>query len=504
MTAALKQDSNATGLAVAEEQSIGVLPMTPIWATVQPNSYKDFGAQLKLVARQPINSSRQQKKGVVVDLDAAGGFQVDLTQQSLQTFIQGVFYANFRSKNDLAVPTSTSGHYTPASGGGAYLTGDIVFGKNFTNPLNNGAKVLAADGSSSSIAATGVAAETGSSGSITRAGFQHGSGLSSTSTVNGLYGFNTDGSTGKDLTTLGLNIGEWIFLGGDTSGTFFAQATANGFGRIATISAHRIDFDKWSNLAPVDDTGTSKTIQMYFGRVIKNEQAASIVRRTYQLERILPKADSGDSFQQAEYLTKSGLDELDITMNTADKITFDLTTVSGDYETVDGSVGPKSGTRTSFSEGNLYNTTSHVKRFALSVVGNAASLFAYITQAAFTIKNNITPNKAIGVLGAFDTSAGIFEVAATLTAYFVDVASVAAIRNNDNVTLDCILCQNNAGIAIDYPLVALGDGRLAVALNQPITLPLSMDAATAVDIDANKDYTCMMVFYDYLPTRAMP
>ena len=37
-------DSNQSGLAVAEEVSLKVLPVTPIWYGLEPNSYADLGA----------------------------------------------------------------------------------------------------------------------------------------------------------------------------------------------------------------------------------------------------------------------------------------------------------------------------------------------------------------------------------------------------------------------------------------------------------------------------
>jgi hypothetical protein len=342
MTKALKQESNQTGLAIAREASQGVLPGSPVWHTLAPNSYKNFGGQYKLVARQPINSSRQLRKGVITDLDASGGGQFDLTQQALEPIIEGIMFADFRLKSDVAVTTCTSGHYTPASGGDAYKIGDILFGKGFTQAANNGAKLLAADGLSASIAATGVVAETGSAGSVSRVGHRFAASDASISTVGGKFTF---ASAAKDLTTLGLNVGEWMFVGGDATSTAFVDPSSNGWGRVSAIAVGTITFDKWEKSAPVDDPGTGLTIEIYFGRVIKNELSSLIKHYTFQMERTLPKADSADTYTQAEYLTGTSLDELDFTFNTADKITCELSTIASSYETKDGATGPKAGAR---------------------------------------------------------------------------------------------------------------------------------------------------------------
>lgn len=504
MTAVNKQDSNITGLRFAREPLAS--SSADIWLGLEPNNYKNFGGTYKLLSRAPINASRQRKKGVVVDLDAAGGFQSDFTYDNMQPWIEGLYFAAFRKKAELVAPTvaSSTTDYQPASGGAAYKAGDLAFAKGFAQSANNGLKVVSGSPGATSVpsATGGLVNESTSTGIISRVGFQFAAGdLTLTDAV-------TLATVTKDLTQLGIIPGEWIYIGGDAAITNFIAPNNTGFARVKSVAAHAMILDKTETVFTTETTAAAaQTVRIFCGRVVKNELAASdggagIVKIPFQFERTLGAPDDSSINVQAEYLLRSLFNDMTLTLNTADKVTWDTTIVAAGYETKSAG-SQKPGTRPSIQSGNAFNTTSHVRRFQLEIVGTPTPLFAYLSQGTLTFNNNIKPNKAISVLGAFDQTAGDFAVGGTVTAYFNNVAAVQAIPDNSNCTVDLILCQANQGVAWDMPLVGLGGGELKVAANEPITLPLTMDAATAAQLSSTTDYTAMTVFFDYLPTAAM-
>lgn len=513
MVAVPKIDSNVTGLRYAEETSLGVLPGSPNWVPLEPNSYFDFGAQLTLAARNPINPSRQRKKGVITDLDASGGFTTDMTQVNLQDLLQGYMFASFREKGteivtavdlDLANPDE----YEVASTTG-FQVGDIIQGQNFTNSENNAINVVTAVVADTSVeVADGqLAAEVSppSTARIVVVGHEHASATLDV-VVSGDLPVYSRASGSVDFTTFGLIPGEWIYVGGDGATQDFANAANNGWKRIRSVTATTIEIDK-SNNTMVAETGTGLTIRMFFGRVLKNELGSSITRRSYQFERQLGAPDDAQPTQiQAEYLVGQVPSEFTLNVPTAERLTADLTFIGTDQTTVDGPTALKTGTRPNIVEADAFNTSSDFSRIRLSqvVTGNEAptALFAFAQELTITINNNLSPNKAVGTLGSFDVTAGTFEVGGSLTAYFADIAAVTAVRNNSNITLDLAVAKSNAGFVLDLPLIALGDGRPNVEQDEPITLPLEMNAASAAIIDSNMDYTMMWVFFDYLPTVA--
>jgi hypothetical protein len=627
MTVVSKIDSNITGLRFAIEQADGTLPVTPTWYPLEPNQYDKFGGAIKTIARNPINDSRQRKKGVVVDLEASAGFEMDITEDNTQLLFPSFFFAQPRTKVELAVGTVTAAGntYAPAAGGASYFAGNLLFAKNFQSSLNNGLDKVTGTPTANSITVLNTTAdETSVGGIISRVGHEFSSGAltvdvsgalpkitvsgvvqalgtltavsnptnGTTVTINGkVYTFQTvltnsdgnvfiagtlaatlinlrnainlnglgipgtdyalattvnpvvtatatgttlvvtaiiGGTTGNAITTttttawtwggatlasgagrsmleFGLIPGEYVCVGDDGAGFFFANSVNNGLKRVKSISNSSITFDKSTN-AMVTDSGTGKTVRIFFGRVLKNEVGTLVQRQTVQFERTLGAPDSANPTQiQAEYITKCIADTMELNVKTADKLTAKMTFQGSDQETRNGVTGVKAGNRPVLASQDAFNSSSNVVRLHLAVLdatANPAELFAYLLDANLSIKNNVKANKAIKYLGSFDHSAGTFEVDCKMTAYFATVDAIAAVRGNSDVTLDLTFAKANQGITIDLPLITLATDGASVKQDEAVELSLTSMAATGAKLDTNFNHTLLMVYWDYLPTLA--
>lgn len=509
MASVNKINSNVVETAYAEEQTIKNLPGTPVWRPLDVNSFSDFGGSIGKVSRMPFRTDRQNRKGSTVDLDAAGSLNHDLVQAGLQDILQGFFFADLRVKVDFGGSgevtnvDATGNDYEAASGLDAFDANDLVLASGFTNAANNGLKtVTTAAAGSLTVSETLVNETPPSAAKLVKVGHQFASGDLEVDFTGSLPKLTT---TTKDLTDLGLVPGEFIYIGGDSAATQFATS-GMGFARCRSIAANEIVIDKCQQ-DMATDAGAAKTIQIFFGRVLKNETGTDIKRRTYNVERQLGAPDDASPSQiQSEYLIGAVPNELTLNIPTADKAMLDLSFVAMDVEYRTGVQGVKSGTRITQTEESAFNTSSNVPLINLAIVSNSdenpTPLFAYAEELSIAINNNVSPDKAIGVLGGFDASHGNFEVTGSLTAYFQDVTSVSAVRDNSDVTLDMHLVKENAGVTVDIPLIALGDGRLDIAQNEAIRIPLAKEAAIGTGAITGLDHTLLLSFYDYLPDAA--
>lgn len=505
-----KQDSNQVGLFLAKEV-MGAdgpeLPTPAIFQEREPNTYGTFGGTYKMVKRNPFNASRQNKKGTTTDLDTAGDWNEDVTQNNMLDLAQAFFFAAMRRKSYQTVTMIDNAddelHVADATG---FPVGSIAFVSGATNGANNGVKHVTGSAGGLVTIAEPLVAEVVPNPSkvlVTNVGITLAAGDASIASVGNMVVMTF---VAFDPSSIGAIPGEWCFIGGDGAGAAFATIKP-GYARVNEIDVpnKKIYFDKFTSVVAAADDGAGKAIELYFGFLVKNEDDPDlIVKTTFTAERPLGKDDDGT---QSENLSKFVLSQMKWNSPLTNKVTVDVTGVGLAYDTRDGAEG-----LISKEAGNVivralgeeaFNTSTNVYRLRLSLIDPETilptPLFARCTEFSVTINNNVTASKAQGELGGFDTTVGQFDVSLSMTAYFNTVAAITAIKNNDDCTFDAIYAKHNAGIILDFPLVGVGGGNLTIAQNQPIMMPLTNEAA-----ESPFGHTALINFFAYLPNIAMP
>ncbi len=513
MAAVSKLDSNISETRYSEETSFGIPNGSAVWRLLEVNSFSDARGQYAKVARNPIASDRQRKKGVTVDLDVQAGFQTDLTQYNFQHILQGLMYANARTKVEFGgagqlVSVNGSNQITSAAGLGVFAVGSLCVLRGGTTAAGNSNRVLRVTVSTATaltFSQTLVAETLPAGATLVKVGVRTAAGDIDVDASGALPVLT---STTLDFTTLSLVAGEHIWIGGDDALTFFpTNAVNNCLARVRSVSANALTLDKASKGAFVTESQAGSTIEIYFGRVLKNEQIASQVRRTYQIERALGAPDDASPAQiQSEYFTGCVFNEAVINLDTAAKIVVDAKFVGADQELRTGVTGLKAGTRPAIENADAQNTSNDLKRVRLAkvVAGDEAptALFAFFPSATVTINNGVEPLKAITRLGAFEMSAADFVVTVSLNGYFSSIDAISAVKNNDSLTLDIMEFRNNQGWVMDMPLVTAGDGSIQIEKDRPMMTPLTLEAASGEEVDPALDYTLCWTFLDGLPNRA--
>lgn len=524
-----KIDSNIVGLSFAEESCIGKLPDAVVdsgdeaggvWRPLDPNEFDDFGGEVTTIARNPINASRQRKKGVVTDLEASGGFNQDITQNNLTRLMQGFFFADARERVSTApingkaastivltnVVASGSVINVGSGDGASFKVGDILKLSGMVNAGNNRTDIVITGIASDALSVSGTLIdETATAASkLEIIGYQFpdaGAGI----VFGGDERLTLTRATGSFVAD-GFNVGEWIFIGGDDTANggndnFRFDNNAPGYARIEAVAATSLTL-KEPTWTPVTEAGEAgETIQIYFGTFIRNENDSSLIkRRSYQLERTLGQDENG---VQSEYLVGAVANEFSLNITSAEKMTADLSFMALDNELRDGTTGVKPGDRTNkLLAEDAFNTSSDVYQLRLFIhdplKATPKSLYAKVMEASVTINNNASGLKAIGTLGSFDINVGDFEAGGELEAYFSTVAAVSAVKNNADVGFNVISTKDNAGFVFDIPLLSLGGGRVEVEKDEPIKLPVENSGA-----ENAMGYTMGATYFSYLPTVAM-
>ena len=526
MAAPRSISSNCTSLAYAVEQA-GVSPESLSWQLLDPSAYTgDFGATVEYITAETVGSGRAPQKGRPSGKTVGAQFEAYMRQHELQPFLPGFFInhpiesastnklrpaaTNAPSVTGVTVSAYQGANFTEANGfvAGSGHDSIILYASGFRVAGNNGFKPTT-DISASAIDAGGLTAESSppAGAALQTCGF------TADDVIPALTVSSTDGSISitssslKDGGALELEPGMFIHIGGDSAASKYGTATNTGWARIKEVTSTGITCDLTTFTPTADPASGRSTVQFFIPtRVFKDDiQCDSSRTTTYAFERRLGHADDTYPHEQAQLVTGSLPNQLDLAMPTKSDVKATLQFMSRESYRRDGStaqLAPWAGAnRAAFDRSALFNTTFDIKHALLyrhdGMTSNRTAVFGLITDGTFTLNNNAKAIEGWGVYGAFDINPGYLMVDTQVTALFTTVEALDLSEEGIDAGLFVIFARGNSGFILDVPLVTVQSSALTVEQGEPV-----MVNVTNQGNESDFGYAASMQFFDYLPDVA--
>lgn len=506
-------EANLTNVRFAVEASEGVLPGSPEWVLLEPNTEPSFGAELTTVERNPIDDDRMSDPGSIVDKNPGFAVEQDFTLDNQMVPLQAFMLAALNGRVQHAAITNVDGvnnDFEAASGLDAFAAGDLVLAVGFGNATIDALHLVSAAAAGSLTVTTDLPALAviPAGARLIRVGHQYASGDVTVDAA---------GARPKLVTAAGdfrdqdFEVGCSIYVGGDLTAQQFADATNNGEKRVFSVATDggELEIDKSFADMVTDAAGTGKTIRIFFGASLKNKRPNDGYARVFlQGERTLGAPDDAQPTQiQSEYVAGCTGSEYALSIPAQDKVTSTMTFIGIGYETRDGATGVKSGTRTDLIPADCVNTSSDLKRLEIAALPTTdetpTQLLGLIREMQLTLNNNIRRRTALGIVGAASLGVGQLGLSGTLEAYFTNVSQLESIQDYEKFTIHGFFATAaNQGFSFDMPLVTLRTDGAAVENNEDIMLSCDYMAHNGRRYHSTFDHALCWSFFPYLPTLA--
>jgi hypothetical protein len=469
-----------TNIASAVESVLGTIPTTGA-RNHQPTAISKFGNQTKKMARDIISSLRQREPGRAVDADSGVDLEFDLTKDALDRDIEDIFKAAEKFSGNTGVgrffPTAvTATGYTVPSGG-ALTTNHLVLARGFVNTANNsnGVPKVTTASIATEIKATGLVVEGAppSNACVELCGWRG---------AVGDIGLDASGnltSTVANFTTMGLFVGQWIWVGGPTGGTnAFATAAYRGWARIKAIAANllTLEFRNW--VVGSADNGATKLIDLYFGSFIRDVGSLHADYKTpsRSVEWTLPKLGAG-STTEWWYSRGNMNNTYTLNMSPGDKITVQgswIGMVTDDPVTVQatGWSTPFVPTPGTF---NMITTSADLARLRLQNV-DETGLSTDFKSLTVKFSNNVSAEKELSVYGNARLNVGGFDLDFDAVLLLTDDGIIKAPRDNRNPAVNCAMRNDDGAAMLDAPWCDVEDAPPEAARNESVRMKVKIGA----------------------------
>lgn len=463
-------DSNRTAVAIVEETNAGAIPNNPIFEAIRITG-ENLGAEAQSTISDELRADRQIVDLIRVGQVTGGDLPVEFSYGNLDHLLRGAMFSEWvvtpvRDNNFVAasitgivaasqtvnVAASTSDYRARS---GAFVIGQLVRMTGFTNLANNGLRRVTTGGATSFISATSGLVDEPSPPATARVkvvGIEAPAVGNISATTAGL-GAGAVGALvfagGLDAVALGLVPGQWIKASG-----FTGTAANNGWYRILTVVAARVEFDRVPT-GFATDAAAGQQVRLWVGDYIRNGTTQRSFAAEVQYQDL--------AVPEFEYHRGLVVGQVSFSMEAQTKITgsvaFEGLSTIGPVTTRGGG-GAFTGGATDRAApiGDVLNTSSHVGRIGAN--GQDVTGPNFVMSAALNISNTLRRRNAVGSLGSASIGAGRFNVTGTLNTYYGSNAFLTLLRNNSLSSWDVRLIDPNGvrAIIFDLPNLKFSEG----------------------------------------------
>jgi hypothetical protein len=449
-------DANRVGVKYIKESTRGTTPASPALQAARYTGAPGFGFNPRTVESNEINSDAQVSDVIKVAEDAGGAINFELSYGTYDDWIESAMRSAWVNKpvilnvtvdTEISDVLASSDTFTVASGGDSFVTGHLVRSSAFTDAGNNQLFRVVSSTSTTVVApaSPGLVDETTVpvGAKLQVVGFEGGSGeLDAVS----------DGitSSGLDLSTLGLAVGEWIKVGGTAAGDKFVTTGLNDWARISVITSAKLTFDilpsGWTT-----ETGTGLTVQCWIGDYLRN--GTNIDPYTIEM------SFNDHSPVTYAYYRGQSFGTSSFNIPSQDIITGSFSLLGTAAELTETRVSGATDVAVTTSE--IMNSSADVGRIAEN--GTVVAGPNYITGATIAIDNSLRPQTAVGSSAPVDFGAGKFRVTGTLNTFFGNKDLVTKLLDNSTTSFDIRVIKNNQVLLFDLPRAKFTAGNPEVA-----------------------------------------
>ena len=460
-------DANRTQVGIVEESTFGTTPATPVFETLRVTSEPNLSYQPITAASNEIRSDRQVSDLPLVDKEAGGGIEMELSYSALDTILEGALFDDWTNlatrKNEVTTQitgvTAVDDTYAVLTGT-AYAQYMMIQATGFTESANNSIfEAQTGTDDEAVIAGDVLVDETPSTTAILRQVGFVGPTADIVADATGLT------STTLDFTTMNLAVGMWVKVGGTAAGDSYATTANNGYARISSIAANDLNFDIFpSGWTP--DVGSGKTIKVWLGDYLRN----STTQKSYSIER--QYLDQASVLY--EVFTGMTVDTWNLSVESASIVNSSFGFMGKDASS--------STTRTSGATdkaaptNDVLNSSSNIA--SIREGGSEISGSNFVINLSVDIANNLRRNVAVGQVGAIEMGTGECTVTGALETYFDSNVLAEKVINNTETSLDFrFIDDSDQVIVVDMPRVKVAGGAPYVTgKNTDVTLPLTYQA----------------------------